>query len=122
MELHKLTSPELQTLASSIQAEQDRRERIRVDRDFIKDRTRTLCEHAESYGVLPFDDVPEYGHLPGQVVAHHGRLYRNASGIFTTLHPGETLTVWEDITPPDPEDEPEAPADDDIPEPEGVPE
>jgi|LSQX01.1.fsa_nt_gb hypothetical protein len=116
MQLHKLTPQELDALGVGVEAEKARRERIRVTREFVEDRTKLLVQYAAEGGVLDFEDIPDGGHLPGQVVVFEGNEYRNVSGLSVVVPPGEVIDVWEllhtnpdepgetDEEPDDPED------------------
>lgn len=110
--LNTLTAQELRDLAITIETVQARRESIKTHRDFIADRTDRLIVHAGEIGVIDFADAEV--HLPGQVVRHEGREYRNVSGLCVSVPPGVDLVVWEAITeepvePDEPGEDPDDP-------------
>lgn len=108
MKLHSLSLHELDALVGSIKAEMERRERIRVACDFVDKHVGDLA--AEVAGVVDWEDMPDRGHLPGQVVTFEGQQFRNVSRRCTHVPPGETLVVWELVEPePEVPDEPEVP-------------
>lgn len=101
-----MTTTELTAMRLALAKEEEFRSEARTLRNSFNSVVAKLSNLAEQRGCIPFEPVPDGGHLPGQVVERYGSCYRNASGSYLSdppiTHPG-----WEVYEQPaEPEEEP----------------
>lgn len=94
MDLANLNEEQLEALKERIEAEKSFRSTVRTHRKSVFTHVERLKEIAARHGVQPCKPVvAEWGHLPGAIVEHEGRQYRNDSGWFLPP-PCESMDGW----------------------------